>query len=55
MRMLAPPQFARLSRAQVTHRKLKSLNSLVATLNAQRLKNLLDIPSYGEVLGEDLL
>ena len=55
-RMLAPPQFVCLSRIQVIAiEKWESLNSLVITLNAWRLKYLLEVPSYGEALGEDIL
>ena len=40
---------------RTTHMLLRSLNSLIATLNACRLKDLLDVPGYSEALGEDKL
>ena len=42
-------------RAQVSPSKNEKPNSLVATLNAWRLEDLLDVPSYGEPLGEAIL
>ena len=54
-RMLAPPQFACSTRAQISrHRKLRSFNPLVATSKKVRgrLRHNLHVLSHDEPLGE---
>ena len=59
---LAPPWFARSFTLKYRHRKLRSVNSLVITLGAWKLKKVrrrprhnLDIPSYSKPLREPIL
>ena len=53
-RMLTPPHLALILRSSIAIENEKP-NSLVATLNAWILEDLLDVPSYGELLGKAAL
>ena len=53
--MLAPPQFALVSRSSITIEKWEAQFSSSSLLNAWRLEDVLDVPSYGEPLGEAIL